>query len=61
VIEEKRVRPLDGDISAYLQRPLRTLEKAEYDRRRQRRRTAVAKAKMARAGNLLRNRSTTVA
>ena len=29
MIEGNRVRALDSDISAYLQRPLRTLEKAE--------------------------------
>ncbi len=59
--EEKRVRPLDDGVSPYLQRPLRTLEKAEHDRRRQRRRNAARKAKMNRTGNLLRFGSTTLA
>jgi hypothetical protein len=35
VIDEKPVKPADGDISPYLQQPLRTLETAQRDRKRQ--------------------------
>jgi len=34
MIDEKPVKPADGDISPYLQQPLRTLETAQQDQKR---------------------------
>ena len=40
VFDEKPVKPADDDISPYLQRPLRTLKKAQQDQKRRQRETA---------------------
>ena len=42
---EKPAIPVDGDVSPYLQQPLRTLAKARQDRERRRRELADAEAK----------------
>jgi len=42
---EQPTTPVDDDISPYLQRPLRTLEKACEDRQRRQREVAGAEAK----------------
>ncbi len=45
MIDEKSAKPADGDISPYLQQPLRTLETAQRDQKRQQREAADAQAR----------------
>jgi hypothetical protein len=45
LIGEKPVAPVDGDVSPYLQQPLRTLAKARQDRKRRQREIADAEEK----------------
>ena len=42
---EKPLPPVDGDVSPYLQQPLRTLAKARQDRKRRQSEIADAEAK----------------
>jgi hypothetical protein len=58
VTAEKVKRPSEADVSPYLLQPLRTLEQARRDRKRQQRRLAPAKAKMSQPGGLRLVRST---
>ena len=50
MIDKNLAKPADGDISPYLQQPLRTLETAQRDRKRRQRAAADAKARTKRAG-----------
>jgi hypothetical protein len=45
--EEKLVSPVDDGVSPYLQQPLRTLEQAKQDRKRQQRQIGDPEAKAA--------------
>jgi hypothetical protein len=45
MIDESLPKPADGDISPYLQQPLRTLETAQRDQKRQQREAAGAQAR----------------
>jgi hypothetical protein len=45
MIDESLAKSADGDISPYLQQPLRTLETAQRDKKRQQRETADAQAR----------------
>jgi hypothetical protein len=45
MIDEKPAKPADGDISPYLQQPLRTLATAQRDQKRQQREAADAQAR----------------
>jgi hypothetical protein len=45
MIDESLAKSADGDISPYLQQPLRTLETAQRDKKRQQREAADAQAR----------------
>ena len=50
MIDEGTAKPADGDISPYLQQPLRTLETAQQDRTRRQHDAAEVQARLKPAG-----------
>ena len=55
MIDEKPAKPADGDISPYLQQPLRTLATAQRDQKRQQREAAERPSTDEKAGLTFRN------